>query len=268
MKRFAAILWGALLAACGRSDPPAGSGPASAPPPPPPQARPAPADARPAPPADGASRGTAAFRGVVRVAGAHPRGKARLTDDCAALHAGPLPLDDIVADAQGRVQWAFVYLKKGLEGRRYPPPESPVVIDQRGCRYEPHVVGLVAGQRLKVTNSDNLLHNVHGLPFANREWNWGQPTRGAENEIVLQAPEVMIRMKCDIHPWMSAWIGVLEHPFFAVTGPDGGFSIEGLPEGRYVFEVWHEAFESVLREVELRSGAVRTEEVVLEKRKT
>lgn len=268
MRRRGTILLGTLLAACGRSEPPSGSGAAAAPAPPPAASRPASAESKSIAPPGQAPQGTASLRGVVRVVGKHPRGKARLTDDCASLHAGPLLLDDIVADEQGRLEWAFVYVKKGLEGRRYPPPESPVVIDQRGCRYEPHVVGLVAGQRLKVTNSDNLLHNVHGLPFANREWNWGQPTRGAENEIVLKVPEVMIRMKCDIHSWMGAWIGVLEHPFFAVTGPDGGFSIEGLPEGRYVVEVWHEAFESVLREVELRAGAVRVEEVVLEKRKT
>lgn len=265
MKRVATVLLGACMAACGGSEAPSGAG--AVPAPPPPASPPAAAAPRPAPPPEASPKGKASVRGVVRVAGRHPRGKARLTDDCAALHAGPLLLDDIVADEQGQVQWAFVYVKKGLEGRRYPPPESPVVIDQRGCRYEPHVVGLVAGQRLKVTNSDDLLHNVHGLPFANREWNWGQPTRGAHNEIVLPVPEVMIRMKCDIHPWMGAWIGVLEHPFFAVTGPDGSFSIEGLPEGRYGIEVRHEAFEPVLREVELGAGEARAEEFVLEKRK-
>ncbi|HXG62578.1 MAG TPA: hypothetical protein VNO22_14510 [Planctomycetota bacterium] len=263
MKRLAATLMSVFVLGCGRSETPGGSGAASPSPAPAPGA----AESRPAPPSGDAPKGTASIRGVVRVTGTPARGKARPSDDCAALHAGPILLDDIVADAQGRLQWAFVYVRKGLEGRRYPPPAAPVVIDQRGCRYEPHVVGLVAGQRLKVTNSDDLLHNVHGLPFANREWNWGQPRKGTENEITLQVPEVMIRMKCDIHPWMSAWIGVLEHPFFAVTGPDGSFAIEGLPDGRYVLEVWHEAFEPVLRDVELKGGESRVEEFVLEKRK-
>jgi plastocyanin len=262
MKRAAALLLSILALGCGRAEPPGGSGAASPSPPP----EPGKVEPRPATPGD-APKGAASIRGVVRVTGTPARGRARLTDDCAALHAGPLLLDDVVADAQGRLQWAFVYIKKGLEGRRYPPPAAPVVIDQRECRYEPHVVGMVAGQRLKVTNSDDLLHNVHGLPFANREWNWGQPRKGAENEITLQVPEVMIRMKCDIHPWMSAWIGVLEHPFFAVTGPDGSFAIEGLPDGRYVLEVWHEAFESIQREMDLKSGESRLEEFVLEKKK-
>ena len=175
---------------------------------------------------------------------------------CAALHADSPLMDDIVVDANGGVQWAFVWVKKGAEGKKPADPVAPAVINQVGCRYEPHVLGIVVGQDLLIKNSDDLLHNIHALPFTNKEFNFGQPTKGLEEKKTFTAAEVMVKVKCDVHPWMSAWIGVLEHGFFAVTGADGTYAIPGgLPDGSYTVEVWHEGYKSVAADVDVKGGA-------------
>lgn len=198
-----------------------------------------------------------AVTGNVKIKGDIPkRKKIRMDADpkCAALHAEPPLTEEVVADAQGNVQWAFVYVKKGLEGKKFEVPKTPAVLDQKGCQYHPHVLGIMVGQDLLVRNSDDLLHNVHALPFNNREFNFGQPQKGMEEKKQFTTPEVMVKVKCDIHPWMSAWVGVLEHPFHAVTGPDGNFKIEGLPAGKYTIEVWHEKYKAVSQEVEVKAA--------------
>ncbi|MBV8880942.1 MAG: hypothetical protein JO332_13310 [Planctomycetaceae bacterium] len=175
---------------------------------------------------------------------------------CAAMHADAPMMDDIVADADGNVQWAFVYVKKGAEGKKPTDAPAPAVINQTGCRYEPHVLGIVVGQDLIIKNSDDLLHNIHALPFSNKEFNFGQPTKGLEEKKQFTTQEVMVKVKCDVHPWMSAWIGVVDHGFFAVTGADGKYAIPGgLPDGKYTVEVWHEGYKSVTAEVEVKGGA-------------
>jgi len=174
---------------------------------------------------------------------------------CAALHADAPLMDDIVVDANGGVQWAFVYVKKGAEGKKPSDPQPPAVINQVGCRYEPHVLGIVVGQELSIKNSDDLLHNIHALPFTNKEFNFGQPSKGLEEKKQFTAAEVMVKVKCDVHPWMSAWVGVLEHGFFAVSGADGTYAIPGgLPDGAYTVEVWHEGFKSVMQDVTVKGG--------------
>jgi plastocyanin len=198
-----------------------------------------------------------AVTGNVKINGDIPkRKKIRMDADpkCAALHAEPPLTEDVVADAQGNVQWAFVYVKKGLEGKKFEVPKTTAVLDQKGCQYQPHVLGVMVGQDLLIRNSDDLLHNVHALPFNNREFNFGQPQKGMEEKKQFTTPEVMVKVKCDIHPWMSAWIGVLDHPFHAVTGPDGNFKIEGLPAGKYTIEVWHEKYKAVSQEVEVKAA--------------
>jgi plastocyanin len=149
-----------------------------------------------------------------------------------------------------------VYVKKGAEGKK--PTEAPAqaVINQVGCHYEPHVLGIVVGQELLIKNSDDLLHNIHALPFSNKEFNFGQPTKGLEEKKTFTTQEVMVKVKCDVHPWMSAWIGVVDHGFYAVTGADGKYAIPGgLPDGKYTVEVWHEGYKSVTSEVEVKGGA-------------
>ena len=126
----------------------------------------------------------------------------------------------------------FVSLPEGVKGT-FPAKTDPAVIDQKGgCLYGPRVVGLQVGQPLKFTNSDQTLHNVHGMPKVNAPWNFAMPkfVKQKENKDPTK-PEVMIHVKCDVHPWMSGYVGVLEHPFFAVTDKDGNFTIDGVPPG-------------------------------------
>ncbi len=201
----------------------------------------------------------ASISGKVTVKGdVKKRKKIKMDADpkCAALHADAPLMDDIVVDANGGVQWAFVWVKKGAEGKKPSDPVAQAVINQIGCRYEPHVLGVVTGAELIIKNSDDLLHNIHALPFTNKEFNFGQPTKGLEEKKTFTAQEVMVKVKCDVHPWMSAWVGVVDHAFFATTGPDGTFAIPGgLPDGSYTVEVWHEGYKSVQAEVAVKGGA-------------
>jgi hypothetical protein len=154
---------------------------------------------------------------------------------CAARHETPPAAEDLVVDREGRVRWAFAYVKSGLQGRMY----------------RPHVFGIQVGQPLVVRNGDDLLHNVHLLPVSNPERNFGQPSFGLEETLRFAAAEVMVPIRCDVHPWMSAWAGVLDHPFFAVTDELGGYAITGLPAGRYVVEVRHERAAPERREIDV-----------------
>jgi plastocyanin len=138
------------------------------------------------------------------------------------------------------LQNVFVYVKDGLGARRYPVPTTPVVLDQKGCRYVPHVFGVQVGQTVNISNSDPTLHNVHAVPGANREFNFGQPAKVPPASRVFDQPEIMIPFRCDVHGWMNAHAGVVAHPFFAVTKPDGSFEIKGLPAGTFTIEAWHE----------------------------
>jgi hypothetical protein len=150
-------------------------------------------------------------------------------------------LSDVLVVGPGNgLQNAFVYVKDGLGNRTFPAPKTPVVLDQQGCRYRPHVIGIQVGQPLEVRNSDATLHNVHAVPKVNREFNFGQPSKGMKSSRVFDKAEVMVPFKCDVHGWMNAYAGVLAHPFFAVSKADGSFEIKGLPPGSYTVEVWHE----------------------------
>ena len=201
----------------------------------------------------------ASISGTVKVKGdVKKRKKIKMDADpkCAAMHAEPPLMEDIVVDGSGNVQWAFVYVKKGAEGKKPTDAPAQAVINQVGCHYEPHVLGIVVGQELLIKNSDDLLHNIHALPFSNKEFNFGQPTKGLEEKKQFTTQEVMVKVKCDVHPWMGAWIGVLDHGFFAVTGPDGKYAIPGgLPDGKYTVEVWHEGYKSVSADVDVKGGA-------------
>ena len=145
----------------------------------------------------------------------------------------------IVADG-GALQNVFVYVKDGLGARTYPPPSTAVVLDQRGCRYTPHVFGVQVGQPVEIVNSDPTLHNVHALPKTNDEFNFGQPVQGMRARRTFTKAEVMVPVRCDVHSWMNAYAGVVTHPFHAVTKADGSFDIKGLPPGTYTLDAWHE----------------------------
>jgi plastocyanin len=155
------------------------------------------------------------------------------------VHASPPHQDQVLVEG-GKLANAFVYIAEGLADYSFDPPAGEVVIDQVGCIYRPLVVGVRVGQQLTFVNSDPVLHNVHTMPQENRGSNLSMPTRGMRLSRKFNEPEVMIRTKCDVHPWMRAFIGVVGHPFFAVTGPDGAFRFDGVPPGDYVVQLWHE----------------------------
>ena len=160
---------------------------------------------------------------------------------CGALHSTPVTTRHYLVDKDGGLANVFVYLKSGLTPKNFPAPAEEPVIDQVGCLYEPYVTGVMVNQKFKIRNSDPTLHNVHPQPRQgeNKEFNFAQPITGQVNEKSFPSLEMMVRFKCDVHPWMFAYVGVLEHPYFAVTGKDGTFRISGVPNGKYTIEAYH-----------------------------
>jgi len=146
----------------------------------------------------------------------------------------------LVVGADKGLQHVFVWVKDGLGARTYAVPTTPVMLDQKGCQYLPHVFGAQVGQIIKVANSDAALHNVHAVPKTNPEFNFSQPANVPPVDRVFNVPEIGIPLKCDVHGWMNAYANIVPHPFFAVTGADGKFEIKGLPPGTYTVEAWHE----------------------------
>jgi plastocyanin len=161
---------------------------------------------------------------------------------CAKLHKGGGRIDeDLMVNKDGTLANVFVYVKAGLEGKRFEVPSTPVKLDQNGCWFQPRVLGIQTGQTLSVTNSDPVTHNVHPMARVNREWNQSQGGGDPPLTRRFTEPEIMVPVKCNIHRWMRAWIGVLEHPYFAVTGSDGSFEIRNLPPGEYTVAAWQES---------------------------
>ena len=203
------------------------------------------------------------LEGVVQINGDKvPNAKPlKMTEDpaCMEKHEGQIVSERYVVDANKNVKNVFVYIKSGLEEKTFKPPKKPAVLDQKGCVYAPHVLGVMVGQPLKVLNSDRLFHNVHVKPEHNREVNKAMPPFSTKPNFpgkLFAKPEVMMPIVCDAHPWMIAYVGVLPHPFFAVTGDDGRFEIPDVPSGTYEVEVWHEAMGTKIQKVEIGSDAV------------
>jgi plastocyanin len=160
---------------------------------------------------------------------------------CAKKHTGPAPNEALVLGNGNTMANIMVYVSKGVPaGKTYPAPQTPVTINQDGCVYKPHVMGIMVGQQAKILNSDGILHNIHTLPKANASFNRGQPATVKEMTTNFPKAEDVFQVKCDVHPWMSAYIGVFSHPFFSVTGTDGKFTISGLDPGTYEITAWHE----------------------------
>ncbi|HLJ28047.1 MAG TPA: carboxypeptidase regulatory-like domain-containing protein [Candidatus Angelobacter sp.] len=149
---------------------------------------------------------------------------------------------DVVLVKNGKLANVFVYVKSGLGQASFAPPSEPVVLDQKGCRYAPHVLGLMVGQLLKVMNNDNAEHNIHPMPQHNDPWNESQMPRGQPIVKTFQHPEIMMPVQCNQHPWMMMYVNVLPHPFFAVSAGDGSFQIKDLPPGEYTLAAIHEKF--------------------------
>jgi hypothetical protein len=178
--------------------------------------------------------------------------------DCQAKYK-TAPLDEIVAvNANGTLGNVFVYAKSGLPAdARYPTP-APLVLEQKDCLYIPHVFGLMVGQRLLIHNSDPMLHNVKAIAKKNRGFNFSQPRAGMTEDRTFAAPEVMVVLESNTHPWMRAYAGVLPHPFFSVTGTDGSFSIRGLPPGTYTIEAWQEEYGQQTATVTVQADETKT----------
>jgi len=185
-----------------------------------------------------------ALSGTVRLKGKRPANKTIDMDQdpaCVSLHKSRRVEDNAIeANSKGQLGNVFVYVKEGLEGKSFQPPAEAVTIDQKGCWFRPRVLGIQTSQVLKVTNSDPVTHNIHPLAKVNREWNHSQGPDDPPITRRFVRPEVMIRVKCNIHGWMRAWVGVLDHPYFAVTGDDGKFEIGNIPPGKYTIAAWQE----------------------------
>jgi plastocyanin len=240
----------AVLAVVGLSGAACGGAKEEAPPP-----APATTAAAPATPAGGGAAGGASVAGKISFEGTPPapeKIKTSADPKCQALH--PTGLERQTIDTSGGgLKDVFVYVKSGLPGS-YPAPSEPVLLDQHGCMYSPHIVTVQAGQPLKIRNSDDTLHNIHPRPAVNQEFNIGQPRQGMESTKTFDKPEIMIPVGCDVHPWMRAYIAVLNHPFYAVTKEDGTYEIKGLPPGEYEIEAWHEKLKNQTQKITVKDG--------------
>ena len=208
------------------------------------------APAPPAGPPPGAQRvdpsKTGALAGRVLVEGPVPANatiKMQADPYCSRAHPDGSSLESfIVAPVGGTVglENVFVYVKDGLGSYYFEVPTETARLDQVGCRYTPHVIGVRAGQPIEIRNSDDTLHNVNARPEINQGFNVGQSLKGRKDVRTFTAPEVMIPLMCDVHKWMNAFVGVVSHPYFAVTKDGGRFELKDLPAGTYTIEAWHE----------------------------
>ena len=213
-----------------------------------------------APAATGPTAGTAGVHGAITFEGEAPKSKKigmGADPVCQAAHEGPVVSDVVMVNDNGTLKGVFVYVKSGLEGKTYAVPAEEVTLDQEGCQYTPHVLGMQAKQTLKILNSDDTLHNVHALPATNDPFNIAMPKFLKKKEVTFDSPEIMIRVKCEVHPWMGAWIGVTDHPFFSVSDGTGSFSVAGLPAGDYTIEAWHEKYGQLTEQVTLADDEVK-----------
>ena len=185
--------------------------------------------------------GPGVITGTIALDGAAPPARPlRMESDPKCVAEPGATSELLLVGPSGGVQNVFVYVKDGLGARTYPVPTTPVTLDQKGCRYVPHVFGVQVGQPLMIANSDATLHNVNATPKNNRAFNFGQPASVPAVARTFDKAEIMVPLRCDVHGWMNAYVGVVAHPFFAVTKADGSFEIKGLPAGTYTIEAWHE----------------------------
>ncbi|HZN64218.1 MAG TPA: carboxypeptidase regulatory-like domain-containing protein, partial [Tepidisphaeraceae bacterium] len=163
----------------------------------------------------------------------------------------------------GTLKNVFVYVSSNAP--QGPVPAQPAKLDQKGCQYVPHVIGVMVGQPISISNSDQFLHNVHSLAVDNPAFNFGQPSVDPGKKVDPMKVTELFKVKCDVHPWMGAWVHVLEHPYFAVTGDDGSFNITGLPPGQYKLTAWHETLGKKELDVTVEAGKPAAAEFTFEK---
>jgi hypothetical protein len=210
------------------------------------------------PPIDPATAAT--IRGKVLLEGTAPEQKPiSMSADptCVAMHDEEVKTALVVVNEDGSLRNTFVYVKAGLENYRFNSPRETVTLEQRGCIYIPRVLGVMTGQSLDIVNKDTTLHNVRVVPEKNPPFNVGQPGKGFKTTKSFEISEVMIPIRCDVHKWMRAYLGVLEHPCFSVSGDGGRFELTKLPPGNYVIEAWHETFGTLARDVTVGEKEVK-----------
>jgi plastocyanin len=180
---------------------------------------------------------------------------------CAKKHAKPVLAEMLVLGGGNTMGNVIVYVSKGLPaGKTWPAPQTPVVLDQKGCLYVPHAMGIMVGQPYRILNSDGILHNVHTLPKVNASFNRAMPATLKEATTTFAKPEPIFQIKCDVHPWMSAYIGVFTHPFFSVSSTDGKFTISGLDAGTYEITAWHERLGTQTASITVTGSDTKTQD--------
>jgi hypothetical protein len=204
--------------------------------------------AAPAASGDGTISGKVSFTGT---APAPEKVKVAADPKCQGMHPQGLE-KQTVAVKDGGLAHVFVWVKNAPGGGA--APTDPVELDQQGCEYHPHVIGVRTGQPIKIKNSDDTLHNIHPRPTVNAEFNIGQPRKGMESTKTFDKQEIMIPVGCDVHPWMRSYISVVDHPYFAVTKDDGTYEIKGLPAGDYEVEAYHEKLKTQTQKVTVKDG--------------
>lgn len=176
---------------------------------------------------------------------------------CKAAHKDPQKSEEVVVNSNNTLKNVLVYVKDGLGNKKFDAPSKKLTFDQKGCMYSPHVMGIQTGQELEVLNSDPTLHNVHSLSKDNAQFNVAQPKQGMKLSKKFDKPEVF-KVKCEVHTWMGAYMGVFSHPFFAVTGDDGSFTLAKLPAGDYTIEAWHEKYPAQTAKVKVDAAGKTT----------
>ena len=201
--------------------------------------------------------GGSTVKGTIHFDGTAPKPEAIKMDAdpvCQQQHKEVVHKEDVVVNPNATLKNVFVYVKDGVKGT-YPTPTTPAVLNQSGCWYQPHILGIQVNQPLEIVNSDSTLHNINAKPKVNVPFNIAQPVKGMKTTKTFAKPEVMVRFKCNVHPWMSAYMGVVPHPFFSVSDAQGKFTITGLPAGTYTIEAWHEVYGTQTQTVTVADGA-------------
>ena len=202
-------------------------------------------------------------KGTVTLDGTAPKNEPiKMAADPVCVKENPTPQfqETYMVGSDGKaLANVFVYVKDGLGSYTYDMPTTPATIDQKECRYHPHVFGMRVGQPLEIVNSDPTLHNIHAQPKLNQEFNNGQPVQGMKMTHTFTVKEVMVPFKCDVHGWMNAYVGVLDHPYFAISDKDGKFDMPMLPPGTYTIEAWHEKLGTMEQKVTI--GPSETKEI-------
>jgi len=233
------------------------------PPTPPPPAGATPSPTTSATAGGAGAMGTATITGKVTFTGAAPKAATLKMDAdpvCAKAHTKPVKSEEVIVNSNGTLKNCLVYVKSGLSGTY--APSSTSEIDQVGCIYTPHLLAVQAGQTLTIKNSDPTLHNVQATAALNAGFNQAMPPNTPPITHTFDQPEAApIKFKCQVHPWMTAYVGVFSHPFFSVTGDDGSFTIKNLPAGKYTIGVWHEKYGEKTFDVEVTDGGTATQEV-------